>query len=60
MRRYLSVAIIWLTFVHAVFALDITACGTVVPAGETGVLQADLVCGGLVATLHRVEHGRAR
>jgi hypothetical protein len=26
-------------------ALDITACGTIVPPGETGTLQADLDCG---------------
>ena len=28
------------------WALDITACGATVPPGETGVLQADLLCSG--------------
>jgi hypothetical protein len=31
---------------HPARALDITACGQVVPAGDVGVLQADLDCGG--------------
>src|SRR5690349_652599 len=32
--------------VSSAWAMDITSCGTTVPAGDVGVLQADLACTG--------------
>jgi len=40
------VTLVVLCVASAASALDITACGQVIPGGETGVLQADLDCSG--------------
>jgi hypothetical protein len=44
MARTLALLTLILVGSPVAFALEIAACGTVVPAGETGVLTADLDC----------------
>ena len=44
MRRVAAAGVTALLIARSAAALDVTACGALVPDGETGVLQADIDC----------------
>jgi len=57
--RTISAAIVTsivLLFAPSVHALQVTACGTVVPPGEVGVLGADLTCSGVEYAVYLSSH----
>jgi hypothetical protein len=48
-----TITVVALTIAAPTLALDITSCNTIVPAGATGTLQADLSCTGAGVTLEK-------